>query len=109
MMDMNKDKITIDGITYLKEAPPGKRAVIVIDRGWIYAGDVAERDGRIHLNRAVWVLRWESVGFDGMIAHPEGDGVHLRKMNQIIDIPKGSELYRVHVSDDWGLGIGDDN
>lgn len=47
------DSITIGGVEYVrtdKQRPIGTRAVVVIDRGWIYAGDVTRENGRIYLS-----------------------------------------------------------
>ena len=43
----------------------GKRAIIVVDRGWVFAGDVTRKDRRITLTNAVWLFRWESVWVRG--------------------------------------------
>lgn len=85
------------------EACGGPRAVVVVDRGWIFAGDVSEEDGRIKLYRAVWVFRWREIGFDGMIANPNSGHVELRKLDSVVDVPADCELFRVPVCDDWGL------
>lgn len=106
---MNDKKIVIDGVEYVPVGAvtpkPGKRAVVVIDRGWIYAGDVDEetKPGRILLTRAVWVFRWESIGFNAVIDNPESDKVDLRPLGNLVDIPAGAEVFRVHVPDSWGL------
>jgi hypothetical protein len=100
--------ISIDGIDYVRKDSieaqllPGKRAVVVVDRGWVFAGDVTEKDGRIILSRALWILRWDSVGFDGMIKDPKTK-VTIRTMPSGVDLPKDAELFRVPVSDSWGL------
>jgi hypothetical protein len=86
-----------------KAIPSGNRAVVVVDRGWIYAGDVTEKNGRIFLENTVWVFRWEGVGFDGVLRNPKDPKVQLRKMDYPVDIPKQSEVYRIPVPDDWGL------
>ena len=99
--------ITIDGVEYVRkdtvvqDLPKGMRCVVVVDRGWIYAGDVEDRDGRIYLTRAVHVFGWKSVGFVGMLKEPKKHDI--RPVNRVVDIPKESEIYRVHVEDDWGL------
>lgn len=98
--------IKIDDVEYVRSdtvqpKPNGKRAVVVVDRGWIFAGDVTEENGRIYLDRAVWVFRWERIGFDGVLANPE-KGV-IKKLSHRVDIPEGSEIYRVPVGDNWGL------
>ncbi len=86
---------------YLK--PTGTRAVVVVDRGWIFAGDVEEQGDRLVLTRAVWVFRWESIGFDGVIKDPKNKSVTLKPMSNPVEIPNGSEIFRVSVSDNWGL------
>ena len=45
--------ITVNGVEYIRAdsvpaaKPNGNRAVVVVDRGWIFAGDVTREDGRI--------------------------------------------------------------
>jgi len=99
-----KDTITIDGIEYHRAADPSEtqRAVVVVDRGWIFAGDVDEssRPGRIYLRNAVWVFKWASIGFDGVIEHPEK--ADIRPIHDV-DIPAQSEIYRIPVPAGWGL------
>jgi hypothetical protein len=98
--------ITIDGIEYapvVPVEPNGNRAVVVVDRGWIFAGDVTDKNGRVYLERVVWVFRWTSIGFAAVIEDPKQDGVDLRPVSRPIDIPAGAEVFRVPVCDDWGL------
>lgn len=102
------NKITINGIEYIhasEEQPRvrGNRAVVVVDRGWIFAGDVTRENGRIKITRAVWVFSWESIGFDGVIANPNSDKVVIKPMPNGVDLPEGSEIFCVPVSEDWGL------
>ena len=101
----NSKQIVIDGVTYIPANPPpsGARAVVVVDRGWIFAGDVTEKDGRVYLDRAVWVFRWERIGFASVVADPAQEGVDIRPMSNRVDVPAGSEVFRVPVRDDWGL------
>lgn len=95
--------LTINGIEYAPVKPAaGNRAVVVVDRGWIFAGDVTRENGRIRLDRALHVFRWESIGFDGMIAQPKSSKVTLKPVPSV-DIPEGAEIFCVPVSDDWGL------
>ena len=79
------------------------RAIIVVDRGWIFAGDVTREDGRIKLSNAVWVFSWEQVGFDGVIADPKNPLVKIRPMLNGVDIPAGAEVFSVPVPYGWGL------
>jgi hypothetical protein len=97
--------ITIDGVEYVPSKHMGiaNRCVVVVDRGWIFAGDVTDRDGRIYIDRAVHVRAWSSIGFDGMIANPTSNKVTLKKLGSRVDLPADAELFRIPVPDDWGL------
>ena len=77
-----------------------QRAIVVVDRGWIFAGDVEEENGRIRLTRAVWVFRWTEIGFAGVIESPEK--ADIRPIADV-DIPVRAEIYRIPVEEDWGL------
>ena len=96
--------ITLNGVEYAPVTPPptGSRAVVVVDRGWIFAGDVTRQNGRIRMENALWVFRWESVGFDGMIANPKDKKVTIRAV-PAVDIPAAAEIFCVPVPDTWGL------
>ena len=98
------NEVTIDGVVYVPKSvqPSGNRAVIVVDRGWIFAGDVRRENGRIYLTRCVWVFRWESVGFAAVIADPKKAKADLRPMADV-DIPDDSEIFCVPVPESWGL------
>lgn len=99
-------ELIVDGVKFAPEQKPqpnGNRAVVVVDRGWIFAGDVTEKDGRIYLDRAVWVFHWESVGFAAVVADPKKAKADIRPMSTRVDIPKDSEIFRLPVSDNWGL------
>jgi hypothetical protein len=107
-MKANLDTVTINGINYVRAdqvktpQPNGKRAVVVVDRGWIFAGDVTEENGRIKLARAVWVFRWETLGFAKMIEDWKNSKVDLRKIDDV-DMPSGAEVFRIPVEDAWGI------
>jgi len=99
----------IDGVEYVRAdsvhsvAPNGNRRVMVVDRGWIFAGDVERKDGRIKLTRAVWVFRWSSIGFNGVLQDPGDSNVDIRQMDHDVEIPEAAEVFCVPVADDWGL------
>lgn len=102
------ETMMIDDVKYVRadsvqQAPTGNRAVVVVDRGWVFAGDVTRECGRIKLSRAVWVFRWEGIGFDGMIADPKSKKVTLRPLPNGVDIPEGAEILSVPVCESWGL------
>ena len=109
MNQIDADVLVVNGQKYHREGTqgpppiPGKRAVIVVDRGWIFAGDVTEKDGRIRLDRAVWVFRWESIGFDGVLKNPKDPKIALRRLESPVDLPSDAEIFRCPVGDSWGL------
>lgn len=94
------DKITINGVEYEPVKPAtGTRAVVVVDRGWIFAGDVTRDSGRIRISRAVHVFKWASIGFAKMVDTENAD---LRPIADV-DMPEGAEIFCVPVHDQWGL------
>jgi len=96
----NMDSIVLNGVTYIRLPESTGRAVVVVDRGWIFAGDIRRENGRIYLTRALWVFRWEKIGFNGVIETPEK--ADIRAMADV-DIPEGSEVFCVPVGPGWGL------
>lgn len=95
--------VVIDGVEYAPvNKTNGNRAVVVVDRGWIFAGDVTRKDGRIRLSRALHVFKWESVGFAGMVDNPEKAKADLRPVADV-DMPEGAEIFCVPVAAEWGL------
>ncbi|MDR3572239.1 MAG: hypothetical protein P4L50_00120 [Anaerolineaceae bacterium] len=96
------ENVNINGIEYAPIKKIGQRAVVVVDRGWIFAGDVVRSNGRIYLSRAVWIFRWESVGFAAVVKDPKGSKADIRPIDDV-DIPEGSEVFCIPVSDSWGL------
>ena len=99
---MKDGNIILNDIEYTPVIKSGdvQRAIVVVDRGWIFAGDVEEENGRIRLTRAVWVFRWTEIGFAGVIENPEK--ADIRPIADV-DIPVRAEIYRVPVEEDWGL------
>lgn len=105
---MNKPKtITIDDVEYVRAdaatPPKGPRCVVVVDRGWIFAGNVEDVAGRIRITQAVHVFRWDRIGFNGVLENPKAEGVDIRKLAHDVDLPASAEVFRVPVSDRWGL------
>jgi len=90
--------INVNGVEY-RSVTTGSRAVVVVDRGWIFAGDVTRENGRILLTRCLHVFKWEGIGFAKMVETAQAD---LRPIADV-DIPAGSEIFCVPVADDWGL------
>lgn len=105
-MNIQAEKVIINGVEYvqadqvLPTPSKGNRAVVVVDRGWIFAGDVTRDNGRIKLTRALHVFKWESVGFAGMLENTKK--ADLRKIADV-DIPEDAEIFCVPVHEQWGL------
>ena len=95
------NEIEINGVLYVKKSEKisGTRAVIVVDRGWIFAGDVTRENGRIYLANAVHVFKWESIGFAKMVETEKAD---IRTISDV-HIPEGAEIFCIPVHDKWGL------
>jgi hypothetical protein len=108
MTDIQANQLTLNGVEYVRAdsvlAPvaSGKRAVVVVDRGWIFAGDVTQENGRIYLDRALHVFSWPGGGFAAVISDPKKAKADLRPCSRV-DIPEGAEVFRCPVSDNWGL------
>lgn len=108
-MNVDCNEIVINGVKYVQASsvptslPTGNRHVLVVDRGWIFAGDLTQENGRIYLDRAVWVFRWESIGFAAVVENPKAKGVDIRKMITRVDVPVDAEVFRLPVAADWGL------
>lgn len=94
--------VIVNGVEYAPVVinTPQNRVVVVVDRGWIFAGDVERKNGRIYLTRAVWVFRWESCGFAAVIADPSN--ADIRPIADV-ELPEQSEIFCIPVGEAWGL------
>ncbi len=100
------ESLVVDGVTYVPEGdskPDGPRVVLVVDRGWIFAGDLTVLGKRLLLSRALLVQRWDGLGFEGMIADPKNSKVILKRITGCVDVPEDSEIFRIPVGAEWGL------
>ena len=112
MTTANLSSLEINGIVYVPQEqasactlPSGNRNVVVVDRGWIFAGDTSftAATQEFVLSNAVWVFKWESIGFDGVIKDPKSSKATIRKMDNPVVIPKGSVIFKIPVHCGWGL------
>ena len=110
MTDTPFQVLEINGVTYVPETAPGSaalpagdRAVFVIDRGFIYAGDWSLSDGQYTLSNAVNLRRYESIGFEGVLADPNSPKATIVKMPYPVLVPSGSVLFLIPVPQGWGL------
>jgi len=80
-----------------------KRVVLVVDRGWIFAGDQElTSDGFVRLTNAVHVFSWQSIGFAKMLEQWKDSKVDLRKVADV-EVPRDSVIFRVPVAEGWGI------
>jgi hypothetical protein len=98
----------INGVQYAPigsqtTVPTGNRAVVVVDRGWIFAGDVVtdEVTKDLIIHNAIHVFRWESIGFTGVLANPKDSKVTLKTSPYPVRVPSGSVIFTVPVPDGW--------
>ena len=96
----------LDTLRKVASAPPvptGPRAVFVIDRGWIFAGDASDTpDGSVRLDNAVHVFRWESIGFAAALQEWKSAKVDIRPVLPV-EIPRNSIIFRIPVEAGWGI------
>ena len=100
--------IEINGVKWMPDArpdalPAGDRAVFVIDRGFIYAGDWSLSDDEYTLTNAVNLRRYESIGFEGVLRDPKSTYATIVSMPYPVIVPIGSVLFRIPVHAGWGL------
>ena len=100
----------VDGETYVKRSslapalPKGPRVILVIDRGWVFAGDLVydgDFPSRIFLDNALHVFSWCG-GFPLLVSDPKAAKADLRKIVTRVDVPESSEVFRVPVESAWG-------
>jgi len=103
--------IQVNGVEYVRKdsvssasVPTGNREVVVIDRGWIFAGDVerCEVTGDLTLYNAIHVFRWEEIGYTGVLENPTSKKVTLKTCPYPVKVPAGSVIFTNPVSADWG-------
>ena len=98
--------VTINGVEYepvgSRPALTGSRAIVVVDRGWIFAGDVTRENGRIRLSKALHVFKWKTGGFSLVVSDPVKAEADLLPIADV-DIPEKAEIFCVPVPDNWGF------
>lgn len=104
--DLNS--IAINGVDYVRAdsiiapAVAGTRAIVVVDRGWVFAGNVTKDEiGQITLSKALHVFKWSSTGFAGLVNDPKAAKADLRPLADVV-IPANSVIFSVPIPDNWG-------
>lgn len=114
-MDTQLNTITVNGVTYVSQdqvqksantLPSGNRCVVVVDRGWIWAGDMStiEKFGQTFyvLSDAIHVFNWSEIGFTGVLENPKSSKVRLKNSPGPVMIPMNSVISIHPVSENWG-------
>ncbi len=93
--------ITVNGVEYEPvEKKTGKRHIVVLDRGWIFVGDLEHHeDGHYKLSRASNIRLWKRSGFGGMTRDPKAAGA---EMDACVDQTFDHYIFAVPVADEWG-------
>lgn len=82
-----------------------ERYLIVLDTGWIFAGNILEQDNRVELHNAIMLVNWNKCSFNEIISNPNKSNVTLQKVSSVIDFPKESEIFRVPIPHNWGENL----
>jgi len=106
----NIETITINGVQYVRADTlsasvdlSGDRVVVVADRGFVYAGNMArQEDGSIVLRDALNVRRWAKGGVGGLLSDPVAAEAILDSVAYPIEFPAGTVLQIVRVPETWG-------
>ncbi|MFQ5471269.1 MAG: hypothetical protein ACE5FA_00095 [Dehalococcoidia bacterium] len=97
--------ITINGVDYAPTTtfPTGNRHIVVLDRGWIFVGDLVQskEDGVYELNNAQNVRKWSDGGFGGLTKDPVGAGAVLDS-SAAIRFSRSACIFMVPVPEEWG-------
>ena len=97
--------IEINGEKYCKvgesgNSSGGNREIVIVDRGWIFAGDIERNEAGLLIRNAVHVFGWKSVGFAAVVEDSSlGD---IRPMTQPVKVPNDAVVFTVPVPDSWG-------
>jgi hypothetical protein len=108
-MNIQAETITINGTDYIRadqvqQNPVGTRAVIVVDRGWIFAGDVKRENGRIKLSRALYV--WAKDSNTGLNSSSAAATIASTTPGSNSTLSAGTEGYNTGVTQTQTSGTG---
>jgi hypothetical protein len=97
---MKSDKIVEKVRELVCEEPCGDRAIVVADRGWIFAGRIADDGQTLTLTDCVNVRSWKSGGFGGLTQSAKASGAVLDKC-ATVRLPKSAVIFAVPIGGDW--------
>jgi len=77
----------------------GNRHIVVLDRGWIFVGDLTEGDGGVcTLSRCKNIHRWTGGGFGGLTLSPKSVSAVMVDSG---DVTFKQCIFMVPVPEDW--------
>ena len=96
------ETMSINGVEYapVSSRPTGSRCIVVLDRGWIFVGNLSTDGGVSTLSSAANIRKWGSGGFGGLTADPKGAGAVLDQCEDIT-FDERAPLFCVPVPEDW--------
>lgn len=98
---MNKEKLAekiLEAIS--QEVPTGQRHLVVLDRGWIFAGDVSNENEVLVIRNALNVRKWQQGGFGALSLGAKRAGAILDKSEDIY-VSQSAVLFMVPIPDSW--------
>ncbi|MCP4539849.1 MAG: hypothetical protein GY832_22140 [Chloroflexi bacterium] len=78
----------------------GDRHIVVLDRGWIFVGNLSLTEDVYTLTNAVNIRKWEKGGFGALSKSREAAGATLDSCEPI-RFAKGAPLFVVPIQEDW--------
>ncbi len=98
-MDVKKAIETLTKATATCAA--GDRHIVVLDRGWIFAGDLSKDEHNVYtLSNAVNVQRWEKGGFGALSKSATKAGATLSECEPL-RFAASAMIFVVPISEDW--------
>lgn len=102
MAGMSDQKsVTIHGVEYVPAGATGGQCLCVLDRGWIFVGDLSTNDAGIHtLRNARNVRKWNKGGFGLLTRSREDSGAVLDDCADL-QFTAGALIFCVPVAESW--------
>lgn len=83
----------------INERPQGDRYIVVLDRGWIFAGNVEPcDDGTYLITNAYNVRKWETGGYGALSISASGANA---KLDKCAPIKFKEAIFMTPISEDW--------
>ena len=94
------NEITINDIIYVPKTLQGDMRIVVLDRGFVYVGQVQEEDDRITIHNARCIIRWGTTKHLGELASGPLDGTELGDICTV-ECYKHSVIHMIEAHNGW--------